>query len=94
VARRICGREETCERSLLSCQRLIVYSYYPNPPKQAVPSVVEDVTGRESQFTLWKNGFMYAKQHTNVMLKTEDLADNEKILKEYYPEMEQWLKDV
>jgi hypothetical protein len=37
---------------------------------------------------------MYAKQHTNVMLKTEDLADNEKILKEYYPEMEQWLKDV
>jgi hypothetical protein len=37
---------------------------------------------------------MYAKQHTSVMLKTEDLAYNEKILKEYYPEMEQWLKDV
>jgi hypothetical protein len=43
---------------------------------------------------MWKNGFMYAKQHTDVMLTTDDLADNKKILKEYYPEMEQWLKDL
>ncbi|KAF2672281.1 hypothetical protein BT63DRAFT_398552 [Microthyrium microscopicum] len=59
-----------------------------------VDMTVEDVTGRERDFSLWKNGFMYAKQHTNTITKTGDLADNDKIVKEYYPEMEAWLKQV
>jgi hypothetical protein len=43
---------------------------------------------------LEKNGFVMAKQHTKVLLDTEDLLNEEKIKAEYYPEMEQWLKDV
>ena len=72
----------------------VIYSFYPNPPKMSVEKTVHDVSGREHEFNLWKNGFMYAKQHTKVMLATEDLANNNKIVNEYYPEMEQWLKEV
>jgi hypothetical protein len=69
-------------------------SYYPNPPKLTKDVTVEDISGRESDFTLEKNGFILAKQHTKVMLATEDLSNTDKIEKQYYPEMEQWLKDV
>ena len=68
--------------------------YYPNPPKMAVDVTVEDIGGRESEFTLEKNGFMLAKQQTKVMLETDDLVNDDKIKNEYYPEMEQWLKEV
>jgi len=70
------------------------FSYYPKPPKIAVDATIEDVTGRESQFTLEKNGFTYAKQYTKCMLTQEDLLNVNKIEHEYYPEMEQWLKEV
>jgi len=56
--------------------------------------IIEDITGRESEFTLENNGFILAKQHTKVMLATEDLNNTEKIVSQYYPEMEQWLKEV
>ncbi|KAF2397746.1 hypothetical protein EJ06DRAFT_135255 [Trichodelitschia bisporula] len=68
--------------------------YYPNPPKIAVEGVIEDVSGREDQFTLKDNGFIFGKQYTKVMLKTEDLSDTKKIKEQYYPEMEAWLKEV
>ena len=60
----------------------------------AVNVVVEDISGREKDFTLEKNGFMLAKQDSKVMVTTNDLLDLEKIQKEYYPEMEEWLKEV
>ncbi|KAF1988840.1 hypothetical protein K402DRAFT_327789 [Aulographum hederae CBS 113979] len=59
-----------------------------------VEKIIEDVGGREEEFTLEMNGFMYAKQDTKVMLTTEDLEDTEKITSQYYPEMEKWLKEV
>jgi hypothetical protein len=68
--------------------------YYPNPPKIAVDVTIEDIGGRESEFTLENNGFMLGKQQTKVLLKTEDLLNDEKIKNEYYPEMEQWLKEA
>jgi len=60
----------------------------------AVDVTVEDIGGRESEFTFEKNGFMMAKQHTKVLHTTDDLLDEQKIKKEYYPEMEQWLKET
>jgi hypothetical protein len=86
------------QSSLISLVRTktddLTFRYYPNPPKMGVNVTVEDIGGRESEFTLLKNGFMMAKQQTKVMLETEDLINDEKITKEYYPEMEQWLKEV
>ena len=55
---------------------------------------VEDIGGREHEFTLETNGFIIAKQHTKVLRTTDDLLNEAKIKAEYYPEMEQWLKDV
>ncbi|KAK2786940.1 hypothetical protein FQN53_005886 [Emmonsiellopsis sp. PD_33] len=69
-------------------------SYYPNPPKMPVDLVVGDLTGREHEFTLDKNGFCLAKQQTNIMKTTEDLQNTEKIKEEYYPEMAAWLKEL
>jgi hypothetical protein len=60
----------------------------------AVDVTVHDVTGREKEFTLEKNGFTVLTQHSKVMKETDDLRDGDKILNEYYPEMEQWLKEV
>jgi hypothetical protein len=59
-----------------------------------VELTVEDISGREHEFTLEKNGFMLGKQQTKVLLQTEDLVNDEKITKEYYPEMEAWLKEA
>jgi hypothetical protein len=69
--------------------------YYPKaPPNIPRDVVVEDIGGREKEFTLEKNGFMIAKQTTKTITTSEDLTDNEKIKNEYYPEMEAWLKEV
>ncbi|KAJ5676110.1 hypothetical protein N7462_009007 [Penicillium macrosclerotiorum] len=68
--------------------------YYPNPPKMAVDIIVGDLTGREHNFTLEKNGFCLAKQETKVIMTTEDLQDARKIKEEYYPEMQAWLKEL
>ncbi len=69
-------------------------SYYPNPPKIAVDIVVGDLTGREQEFTLQKNGFCLAKQETHFMKTTEDIQNTDKIKNEYYPEMAAWLKEL
>jgi hypothetical protein len=55
---------------------------------------VEDIGGREKDFTLEYHGFMMAKQKSKVILTSADLTDTDKIKKEYYPEMEAWLKEV
>ncbi|CAL5867648.1 uncharacterized protein PFLUO_LOCUS1867 [Penicillium psychrofluorescens] len=68
--------------------------YYPNPPKMAVDITVGDLTGREHEFNIEKNGFCLAKQETAVMKTTEDLQNNKKIKEEYYPEMQAWLKNL
>jgi hypothetical protein len=69
--------------------------YYPKaPPNIPRDVIVEDIGGREKEFTLEKNGFMLAKQTTKSITTSEDLTDNEKIKNEYYPEMEAWLKEV
>lgn len=68
--------------------------YYPNPPKMPVDIVVGDLTGREADFTLEKNGFCLAKQTTEVMKTTDDLQNTDKIKQEYYPEMQQWLQQL
>lgn len=78
------------KRGILS----LPFSYYPNPPKVAVDITVNDLTGREHEFNLEKNGFFLAKQVTKVIKTTEDLQDTKKIKEEYYPEMEAWLKNL
>jgi hypothetical protein len=55
---------------------------------------VEDISGREKEYTLGKNGFMLAKQVSKSMITTDDLGNTDKIKNEYYPEMEAWLKEV
>lgn len=60
----------------------------------AVDITVGDLTGREHEFNIEKNGFCLAKQETAVMKTTEDLQNNKKIKEEYYPEMQAWLKNL
>jgi hypothetical protein len=69
-------------------------SFYPNPPKIAHDVTVEDITGREKDFTLDNSGFILGKQVSKSVVVTDDLNDTEKIKNEYYPEMEAWLKKV
>jgi hypothetical protein len=73
-------------------QLIRVYTRAPSLVAQNV--VVEDIGGREKEFTLDRQGFMMAKQKTKVILTSEDLTNTEKIKNEYYPEMEAWLKEV
>jgi hypothetical protein len=102
VGRRICGRVVICQfPRVLLCTILETgtnltwwSSYYPNPPKISHEVIVEDISGREKDFTLGKNGFMLAKQTSKSMVTTEDLGNTDKIKNEYYPEMQAWLKEV
>ena len=50
--------------------------------------LVHDVRGHESDFTLDKHGFTYAKQDMPAV----DFNDEEAIKKVYLPEMEAWAK--
>lgn len=50
--------------------------------------VVHDVRGRESEFTLDKNGFQFIKHES----AEKDFLDDEKIEEEYYREVEELLK--
>lgn len=50
--------------------------------------VVHDVRGRESEFTLDKNGFQFVKHES----AEKDFTDHEKIEHEYYKEVEELLK--
>lgn len=51
---------------------------------------VEDVRGREEQFSIYKQGFQI-HQHVS---KEKDFLDDDHIKEVYYPETEQLLKDA
>jgi hypothetical protein len=57
---------------------------------EAVACIVEDVTGRESQFTLEKHGFEYRKHPTQLRL--DDWEDQDKVRTVYYPETVEIIK--
>ncbi|KAF2431248.1 hypothetical protein EJ08DRAFT_193365 [Tothia fuscella] len=68
--------------------------HYPETPRKAVNLIVKDISGKESEYTLDQNGFQLSRQVTKVILTSEDLANDDKIKNEYYPEMQAWLKEV
>lgn len=51
---------------------------------------MQDVSGRENEFTLDKNGFQFV-EHTS---QEKDFDDEERITGVYYAEVEQLLKEV
>src|ERR1700693_5261302 len=57
-----------------------------NDPREVT---IEDARGRESEFTLDRNGFALVKAPTAVA----DFYDPDEIKRVYYPEVEQLLKD-
>jgi len=59
-------------------------------PTEVHPATVRDVRGKESDYTLDKNGFQFYK-HTS---EEKDFKDDDEIKKLYYPETEQLLKDA
>ena len=59
-------------------------------PSVEVPVTVHDVSGRELDYTLDSNGFQFYYHES----KEKDFVDDEKIKREYYPEVEQLLKDA
>ncbi|KAI1392452.1 uncharacterized protein F4822DRAFT_391100 [Hypoxylon trugodes] len=59
-------------------------------PTSPHPIHITDVSGRENEYTLDKNGFQYHKH----VAQEKDFADDEHIKAVYYPETEQLLKDV
>ena len=61
-----------------------------NRPVENHPVTVHDVTGREKEYSLDKNGFQFYK-HKSV---EKDFLDDEQIKAQYYPETEQLLKDA
>ncbi|KAK0742563.1 hypothetical protein B0T21DRAFT_361682 [Apiosordaria backusii] len=63
---------------------------YVGRPTVELDAVVTDITGDESKYTLDSHGF----QIYNHESKEKDFADDEKIKSEYYPEVEQLLKDA
>lgn len=69
-------------------------SYYPFTPKTAHDVTIEDIGGREQDFTLDNSGFFIGKHAFKSVVATEDLSDIEKIKEQYFPEVEQWLKEV
>jgi hypothetical protein len=52
--------------------------------------VVKDITGEESKYTLDSHGFQIYYHES----KEKDFVDDDKIKAEYYPEVEQLLKDA
>jgi hypothetical protein len=70
-------------------------SYVDRPETYARPSEshqvkITDVSGRESDFTLDKNGFQIYP-HKSI---EKDFLDDEQIKAQYYPDTEQLLKDA
>jgi len=61
-----------------------------NRPNVAVKVTVQDVAGDEDKYTLDSHGFQFVKHES----KEKDFKDDEKIKAEYYPEVEQLLKDA
>ncbi|KFX93211.1 hypothetical protein O988_06933 [Pseudogymnoascus sp. VKM F-3808] len=59
-------------------------------PTTAQSVVIHDVSGDEDKYTLDSHGFQFTKHAS----KEKEFLDEEKIKAEYYPEVEQLLKDV
>ena len=59
-------------------------------PSEALEVVVNDIRGKEQDYTLDKNGFQIYK-HASV---EKDFVDDEHLKAVYYPEIEQLLKDA
>ncbi|VBB74927.1 Putative protein of unknown function [Podospora comata] len=59
-------------------------------PRVDIDAVVTDITGDESKYTLDSHGFQLYRHES----KEKDFSDDDKIKAEYYPEVEQLLKDV
>jgi hypothetical protein len=59
----------------------------PHTPKSVT---VHDITGDEDKYTLDSHGFQFVKHES----KEKDFLDDKKIKAEYYPEVEQLLKDA
>ena len=59
-------------------------------PFEPLDVVVEDIRGREDQFTLDKRGFQIYRHES----KEKDFIDDNQIKSVYYPETEQLLKDA
>ncbi|KFZ03311.1 hypothetical protein V502_11055 [Pseudogymnoascus sp. VKM F-4520 (FW-2644)] len=59
-------------------------------PTTAQKVVIHDVTGDEDKYTLDSHGFQFTKHES----KEKEFLDDDKIKAEYYPEVEQLLKDV
>lgn len=59
-------------------------------PTVAQNVVIHDISGDEDKYTLDSHGFQVTKHES----KEKDFLDEEKIKAEYYPEVEQLLKDL
>ena len=74
-------------RLKLTCHRKPETYDRPTEPQNVV---VKDITGEESQYTLDSHGFQIYRHQS----KEKDFVDDEKIKAEYYPEIDQLLKDA
>jgi hypothetical protein len=52
--------------------------------------IIHDIAGDEDKYTIDSHGFQLVKHES----KEKDFLDDEKIKAEYYPEIEQLLKDT
>ncbi|RDI85500.1 hypothetical protein Vi05172_g4461 [Venturia inaequalis] len=68
--------------------------WYPETPRKEVKTIIKDITGRESSFTLDKDGFQLSQQPNTIITSSEDLLNNDKIKNVYYPQMQKWLQEV
>lgn len=64
----------------------------PDHPLKSYPVIVRDLRGKEDQFSLDKNGFMFMKHKSAV--RPEDMSDTEKTTPIYTAECEEILKKV
>lgn len=64
--------------------------------RSTVPTTVSvsDITGREDTFTLDRHGFQLCRHNVKSQCAKEGYDNEQRIEEEYYPEMEQLLKDV
>ncbi|KAI0196700.1 hypothetical protein EV127DRAFT_458683 [Xylaria flabelliformis] len=59
-------------------------------PMKSLPVIVHDISGEEGKYPIDTYGFQFVKHES----KEKDFLDAEKIKAEYYPEIEQLVKDV
>ncbi|KAI1175316.1 hypothetical protein F4777DRAFT_579152 [Nemania sp. FL0916] len=62
----------------------------PGRPTKPQETVIHDIRGNESQYTLDTTGFQIFKHSS----KEKDFLDDEQIKRSYYPEMEELLKNI